>query len=42
MTEEEKKALANKEEEIAVPEKRALDEAVDEQTAKKAKNGVVA
>jgi homocitrate synthase len=37
MTEEEKALLAQKEAEIAVPEKRALDEAVESQ-AKKARN----
>ena len=43
MTEEEKQALAQKEvEENDIPEKRALDEVVDEQIAKKAKNGVTA
>jgi len=43
MTEEEKALLAQKEKEIAGPEKRALDEAVaaqSEPASKKAKNGV--
>jgi homocitrate synthase len=42
MTEEEKALLAQKEREIAGPEKRALDAAAEIPLAKKARNGVAA
>jgi homocitrate synthase len=42
MTEEDRLLLAQKEKEIAIPEKRALDEAAGVPVAKKARNGVTA
>ena len=42
MTEEERKLLAQKEKEIAMPQKRALDEVAGVPDAKKARNGVTA
>ena len=42
MTEEERKLFTQKEKDMAVPEKRALDEAANLPAVKKARNGVTA